>query len=300
MQASGADAEKAQVNRSFLFVPADSERKMKKAGDAGADALILDLEDAVVPEARPEARLMAAGYLQGRQNVWVRINPLDSEDAAADLEAVMPAGPAGVVLPKARSAADAVTLSRRIDELEQRHGIEPGQTRIIVLCTERPEALFALDGYADATERLFGLSWGAEDLSVAVGASANRDEQGNWLPTFEMARSLCLLAAAAAEVTAIDTVYTDFRDHEGLLRYAANARRDGFSGMLAIHPAQIDVINAAFEPSTAEIERAERIVALFDANPGAGTVGMDGKMIDRPHLIQARRLLDRAKHKRNQ
>ncbi len=288
------------MNRSFLFVPADSERKMKKAGDTGADALILDLEDAVVPEARPEARLMASGYLQGRQNVWVRINPLDSEDSAADLEAVMPAGPAGIVLPKARSAADAVALSRSIDELEQRHGIEPGKTRIIVLCTERPEALFTLHGYVDATERLFGLSWGAEDLSVAVGASANRDEQGNWLPTFEMARSLCLLAATAAEVTAIDTVYTDFRDHEGLLRFAANARRDGFGGMLAIHPAQVDVINAAFEPSTADIERAERIVELFDANPGAGTVGMDGKMIDRPHLIQARRLLERGKHKRNQ
>ncbi|MDH3305482.1 MAG: CoA ester lyase [Gammaproteobacteria bacterium] len=288
------------MNRSFLFVPADSERKMKKAGDTGADALILDLEDAVAPEARPEARLMASEYLQGRQNVWVRINALDSEDSAADLEAVIPARPAGIVLPKARRAADAVALSRCINELEQQSGIERGQTRIIVLCTERPEALFTLHGYVDATKRLFGLSWGAEDLSVAVGASANRDEQGNWLPIFEMARSLCLLAAAAAEVTAIDTVFTDFRDHEGLLRYAANARRDGFSGMLAIHPAQVDVINAAFEPSPAEIDRAERIVELFEANPGAGTIGLDGKMIDRPHLIQARRLLERRKHTRNQ
>ena len=287
------------MNRSFLFVPADSERKMKKAGNAGADALILDLEDSVTPEARPEARLMASAYLQGKQNVWVRINPFDSEDSAADLEAVMPAEPTGIVLPKARSAADAIALSRRIDELEQRHGIEQGITRIIVLCTERPEALFTLHGYMGATERLLGLSWGAEDLSVAIGASANRDEQGNWLPTFEMARSLCLLAAAAAEVTAIDTVFTDFRDHDGLLRYAAKARRDGFSGMLAIHPAQVDAINAAFEPSTAEIERAERIVDLFDANPGAGTIGMDGKMIDRPHLVQAQQLLQRAKHTRN-
>ncbi len=299
MQAFSADAEKAQMNRSFLFVPADSERKMKKAGDTGADALILDLEDAVVPEVRADARLMASEYLQGKQNVWVRINPLDNEDAAADLEAVMPAAPAGIVLPKARSAADAIALARRIDELEQRHGIEQGQTRIIVLCTERPEALFTLHGYAGSTERLYGLSWGAEDLSVAVGASANRDERGNWLPTFEMARSLCLLAAAAAEVTAIDTVFTDFRDHEGLLRYAANAHRDGFSGMLAIHPAQVDAINTAFEPSTAEIERAERIVELFEANPGAGTIGLDGKMIDRPHLVQAQRLLQRAKHIRN-
>jgi len=243
---------------------------------------------------------MACEYLQGKQDVWVRINPFDSEDAAADLEAVMPAEPTGIVLPKARSAADAIALSRRIDELEQRHGIEQGQTRIIVLCTERPEALFTLHGYVGATERLLGLSWGAEDLSVAVGASANRDEQGNWLPAFEMARSLCLLAAAAAEVTAIDTVFTDFRDAEGLLRYAEGARRAGFSGMLAIHPAQVSVINTAFEPSTAEIEHAESIVELFDANPGAGTVGLDGKMIDRPHLAHAQRLLERAKHTKNQ
>jgi citrate lyase subunit beta/citryl-CoA lyase len=212
----------------------------------------------------------------------------------------MPAEPTGIVLPKARSAADAIALSRRIDELEQRHGIEQGQTKIIVLCTERPAALFTLHGYMGATERLLGLSWGAEDLSVAVGASANRDEQGNWLPAFEMARSLCLLAAAAAEVTAIDTVFTDFRDAEGLLRYAEGARRAGFSGMLAIHPAQVAVINAAFEPSTAEIEHAESIVELFDANPGAGTVGLDGKMIDRPHLVHAQRLLERAKHTKNQ
>ncbi|MBT8090978.1 MAG: CoA ester lyase [Gammaproteobacteria bacterium] len=287
------------MNRSFLFVPADSERKMKKAGDAGADALILDLEDSVTPEVRAEARLMASAYLRGKQNVWVRINPLESEDCSADLEAVIPSAPTGIVLPKARSADDAGALSRRIDELEQRHGIEQGQTRIIVLCTERPEALFTLGGYVGVTERLLALSWGAEDLSAAIGASATRDEQGSWLPTFEMARSLCLLAAAAAEVTAIDTVFTDFRDTEGLLRYAEGARRHGFSGMLAIHPAQVAVINTAFEPSTAEIEHAERIVDLFDANPGAGTIGLDGKMIDRPHLAQAKRLLERAKQIRN-
>lgn len=279
------------MNRSFLFVPADSDRKLAKAGSVGADALILDLEDAVTPDARPEARLRAAEYLKGKENVWVRINPFDSEDAEADLEAVMGSAPAGIVLPKPRSAADAIALSRRIDILEQQLDIPDGQTRIMALCTERPEALFTLSGYADTTERLFGLSWGAEDLSAAVGANANRDEAGNWLPLYEMARSFCLLAAAAAEVTALDTVYTDFRDKEGLLRYAANARRDGFSGMLAIHPAQVDVINATFLPTAAEIERAERIVALFEENPGAGTVGLDGRMIDRPHLEQARRIL---------
>lgn len=291
MQAFRTDAEKARMNRSFLFVPADSERKLQRAGSAGADALILDLEDSVAADARPDARLLAAEYLRGKKDVWVRINPLDSNDAIADLEAVMPSAPAGIVLPKPRNAADAIALSKHIDQLEQQHDIEHGQTRILALCTERPEALFALHSYVDATERLYGLSWGAEDLSAAVGASANRDAQGNWLPLYEMARSFCLLAAAAAEVTALDTVFTDFRDGDGLLRYAASARRDGFTGMLAIHPAQIDTINAAFVPSTAEVEHARRVVALFENNPGAGTVGLHGKMIDRPHLIQAQRVL---------
>jgi len=206
----------------------------------------------------------------------------------------MPSAPAGIVLPKPRSATDVIALSARIDEFERQHQIAAGKTKIIALCTERPEALLTLEGYIGATARLSGLSWGAEDLSAAVGASANRDEQGNWLPLYETARSLCLLAAAAADVAALDTVYTDFRDLDGLLRYAANARRDGFAGMLAIHPEQVDIINAAFMPSQAEIEHAKRVVALFDANPGAGTIGMDGKMIDRPHLIQARRVLEKA------
>ena len=279
------------MSRSFLFVPADSQRKLEKAGGVGADALILDLEDAVAAEARPAARELAAEYLQGKARVWVRVNPVDTEDFALDLEAVMPAAPAGIILPKPRSAADAVTLSNRIDALEARHGIEQGTTKIMALCTERPEALFRLDGYIGATERLYGLSWGAEDLAAAVGGTTNRDADGNWLPQFELARSLCLFAAAAAEVAAIDTVYTDFRDADGLLRYASHAKRDGFSGMLAIHPAQVDVINKAFEPTAEELERAARIIRLFDETPGAGTVGLDGKMIDRPHLVQARRLL---------
>ncbi len=287
------------MNRSFLFVPADSDRKLAKAGGAGADALILDLEDSVTPEARPMARANAADYLKDTKNVWVRINPLDTDDAMADLGAVMPSAPCGIVLPKPRSAADVIALSRRIDVLEQKLGIEQGRTRIIALCTERPEALFTLNSYAGATERLFGLSWGAEDLSAAIGASTNRDPAGNWLPLYEMARSFCLLAAAAAEVTALDTVFTDFRDQEGLLRYAANARRDGFGGMLAIHPAQVEVINSAFSPSAAEIEQAHRIVALFEENPGAGTVGLDGKMVDRPHLVQAQRILKMSQRTQN-
>ena len=279
------------MSRSFLFVPADSERKLVKAGSVGADALILDLEDAVAPAARPQARKLAVDYLQDVDNAWVRINPIDTDDSIADLDAVLPGAPAGIVLPKPRSAADAVVLAERLDDLEKTHGLEPGSTRIMALCTEHPEALFTLDSYIGATPRLDALSWGAEDLAAATGAVANRDDDGNWLPRFEMARSLCLFAAAAAEVAAVDTVYTDFRDLEGLLRYASQARRDGFSGMLAIHPAQVEVINAAFEPTAEELERAARIIRLFDENPGAGTVGLDGKMIDRPHLVQARRLL---------
>ncbi len=279
------------MNRSFLFVPADSERKLVKAGSVGADALILDLEDAVAPAARPQARRLAVDYLQDADNAWVRINPIDTDDSIADLDAVMSGAPAGIVLPKPRSAADAVVLAERLGDLEKKHGREPGSTHIMALCTEHPEALFTLDSYIGATPRLDALSWGAEDLAAATGGVANRDDDGNWLPRFEMARSLCLFAAAAAEVAAVDTVYTDFRDLDGLLRYASQARRDGFSGMLAIHPAQVEVINAAFEPTAEELERAARIIRLFDENPGAGTVGLDGKMIDRPHLVQARRLL---------
>ena len=186
-------------------------------------------------------------------------------------------------------------LASQLDELEKQHGIEAGKTGILSICTERPEALFALGLYAGASSRLYGLSWGAEDLGTAVGASTNRDNDGNWLPPYEMARSLCLFAAAAAEVAAIDTVYTDYRNMDGLANYAANARRDGFVGMLAIHPAQVDIINRAFVPTTAALERAERIVALFEENPGAGALGLDGEMIDRPHLVQAQRLLQLAK-----
>ena len=295
MQTVGADVAEAVVHRSYLFVPADSERKMAKAIDAGADAVILDLEDSLSAEARPAARIIAREYLAGKQNVWVRINPIDTEDAIADLEAVMPSAPAGIVLPKPRSAADAVLLATRLDELEAAHDLAAGQTGIISICTEQPEALFSLHGYIAATPRLRGLSWGAEDLSAAVGATSNRADDGNWLPPYELARSLCLFAAAAAEVVAIDTVFTDFSDNEGLARYAGNARRDGFSGMLAIHPGQVEVINRAFSPTEAELEWAARVVAVFEKNPGAGTIGLDGRMIDRPHLVQAKRIIELAR-----
>lgn len=285
--------------RSFLFVPADSERKLQKATGVKADALILDLEDAVAAEARPAARKLAREFLADADNAWVRINPMDTDDALADLEGVMAGAPAGIFLPKPRSAAQAVVLAQELERLEAEHGLESGATPIIALCTEHPQALLTLDSWIGGTERLAGLSWGAEDLSAAVGASANRDNGGNWLPTFEMARSLCLVAAAAAEVAAIDTVFTDFRNLDGLQQYAANARRDGFTGMLAIHPDQVDVINNAFMPNDEEIANAQKIVDLFEANPGAGTLGLDGKMIDRPHVLQAQRMLSLANKIKN-
>jgi len=283
------------MNRSYLFVPADSERKLSRAADAGADAVILDLEDSVTAASRPTARDLARNYAEGKHNVWVRINPIDSADAELDLAGVMPAVPAGIVLPKPRGADDVLLLARKLDEFEKQHGIEAGKTEILSICTERPEAIFTLGSYAGASSRLCALSWGAEDLSAAVGASTNRAADGSWLPPYELARSLCLFAAATAEVAAIDTVYTDYRNAEGLANYAASARRDGFAGMLAIHPAQVGIINQAFIPTTAELERAERIVALFDENPGAGALGLDGEMIDRPHFVQAQRILQLAK-----
>lgn len=296
MQTFGTHAAATRVSRSFLFVPADSARKLEKARTSAADAIILDLEDSVTASELPKARHLAAGFLHNKPQaeVWVRINPLDTDDASEDLQAVMPAAPGGIVLPKPRDAADALSLANRLDELERAHGLEPGQTKILPIATERPGALFRMDSYADSTARLAGLTWGAEDLSVAVGASANRDAGGQWLPPYQLARSLCLFAAAAAGVPAIDTVYTDFRNPQGLAASAAAARRDGFEGMLAIHPEQVAIINNAFVPTSAETERARRIVELFAANPDAGTLGMDGEMIDRPHWKQAQRILETA------
>ncbi len=299
MQTLGVDVAKARMSRSYLFVPADSERKLRKAVDAGADALIVDLEDSVTPDARPAARELARDFVAGKAHVWVRINAMDTEDAILDLQAVIPSAPVGIVLPKPNGAQDALHLAQVLDGLEEEHGIDSGATRIMPICTERPGALFALNQYTDSTPRLAALSWGAEDLSAAVGATESRDQAGNWLPPYELARSLCLFAAAAANVAAIDTVYTDFRDGDGLANYAARARRDGFTGMLAIHPAQVDVINASFMPSDQELSRAARIVLLFDQNPDAGTLSLDGQMVDRPHLIQAQRILQLAKQGNN-
>ena len=285
------------MSRSYLFVPADAERKLAKAAETAADALIIDFEDAVAADRRPAARELVRSGLPdyGDKDVWIRINPLDGGEAEADLDAALSAGPIGIVLPKAEGARDIDRLASLLDERERSLGLDVGSTRIMPIVTERPAALFLLHGYVEASPRLAGLTWGAEDLGVAVGATETRAADGSWLPPYELARSLCLFAAHAADVAAIDTVFTDFRDSDGLAKYVANARRDGFDGMLAIHPAQVETINAGFLPSPEELEHAERIVALFAANPEAGALGMDGEMVDRPHWLQARKILDKTK-----
>jgi citrate lyase subunit beta/citryl-CoA lyase len=289
-------APQAGPMRSLLFVPGDSEKKIAKATGIAADVLIFDLEDAVVPERKAAARslvreILAARSGDQRQQLWVRINPLDQPDAGADLGAVMPLRPDGIVLPKTRSPADVEVLGRRIGTYEAEHDFRVGSTRILPVATETPQSLFSLGEYAKCAQRLAGITWGAEDLAAAVGATANREADGRWTAPYQMVRNLCLFAAHAAGVAAIDTLWANFRDPQGLEMSCVEARRDGFSGKLAIHPDQVEVINRCFSPSAEEIERARRIVELFDANPGAGTLAMDGQMLDLPHLRQARRIL---------
>jgi citrate lyase subunit beta/citryl-CoA lyase len=272
--------------RSLLFVPGDRPDRMEKALGAGADALILDLEDAVAPAAKAEARRAVADFLAAdrRVGLWVRVNPLDSTENEKDLVAILAAHPDGIVLPKAEGGDSVDELSRRLSE---RGNVT---TRILAIATETPAAMFQLGSYGGA-KRLDGLTWGAEDLPAAIGAATSREEDGRYTPPYELARSLCLFGAAAAGVAAIETVYPAFRDLEGLAAYAGRARRDGFAGMMAIHPAQVPVINAAFTPSAEEVAHAEAVVAAFEASPEAGALSLDGRMIDRPHLVQARRIL---------
>jgi citrate lyase subunit beta/citryl-CoA lyase len=290
----------ATSTRSWLFAPGDSERKMTKATASAADIVLLDLEDAVADEGKPGARAMVADFLAAqpaadRERLWVRINPLDGPHALADLAAVIPAGPGGVMLPKSRGGQDAERLDHYLSALEVAagrgsDGTEPGGTQVIVLVTETAPAMFTTGSYQGAP-RVVALTWGAEDLADAMGASGNREPDGSYGFTFELARSLCLLGAAAAGVTAVDTVHTDFRDLDGLRRRAGRVRRDGYRGMLAIHPDQVDVINEAFTPTAEELVQAQEIVDLFAAHPGAGTIGHNGVMLDRPHLARAQSLL---------
>ena len=287
--------------RSWLFVPGDSETKLAKAPGVGADAIIVDLEDAVSPEAKPRARELAAGWLKAhRPQVtaersfarWVRINALDTRLWRDDLLAVLPGAPDGIMLPKAAGPEDVQQLTAELYEQEQRSGIAPGSTRILPLVSETAAAALTIAAYVPASlPRLAGLTWGAEDLSAALGALRKRDADGNWTDTFRMVRAQTLLAAHAKGVMAIDTLHADFADMAGLQRVAEASRADGFTGMLAIHPTQVAVINAAFTASEAELDAARAIVAAFAESPGAGALQIDRRMIDRPHLAAAQRLL---------
>ena len=280
--------------RSWLFAPGDSARKTEKALASEADRIILDLEDSVAPEAKAEARRMVAAALQdagaARGRIWVRINPLGGGLAAGDLEAIMPARPAGIMLPKSENGADVAALDTMLAPLEGAHGIAPGSTQVHPLVTETAAAMFGTGSYRGAP-RLAAMSWGAEDLADSLGALGNTGADGRYRPTYEMARSLCLLGAAAAGVPAIETIMGDFRDFDGLKARAEMVRRDGFRGMLAIHHDQVAAINAAFTPGEDEVAEARLIVRLFAENPGAGTIAGPRGMLDRPHLSRARQIL---------
>ena len=285
--------------RSFLFIPGDNPKKLDKGLGSGADALLLDLEDSVAPQRKAEARATTVAFLneargaKTRPRLYVRINGLATGLANDDLAAVMAGAPDGILLPKAEGGAAVADCDARLKIWEARHDLKPGVTDIIAIATETAAALFLAGSYAGASARLKGLTWGAEDLSVELGAEANRDRDGNFLAPYQLARSLCLAGAAAAQVQAIDTVYVDFRNDAGLRRECEEARRDGFTGKMAIHPAQVAAINEAFTPSAEAIKRAEAVIAAFADNPSAGTVGIGGVMYDRPHLERARQLLAR-------
>ncbi|GGN56044.1 CoA ester lyase [Novosphingobium indicum] len=283
--------------RSWLFAPGDSEKKMTKAMEGDADIVLIDLEDAVAIDNKANARPMVHDFIkanpQQRHRLWVRVNPLDGPYTLLDLAAVMPAHPGGIMLPKVYGRQDVETLDKYLEAFEVANGIEQGSTPLIVLMTETAEAMFHWGDYKDCP-RVVALTWGAEDLADSIGASSNRNPDGSYSFTYEMARSFCVLGAATAGVTAIETISADFRDLDALKARAEKVRRDGYGGMLAIHPAQIPVINAAFTPTEAEIAEAQEIVDVFAANPGVGAIGWKGGMLDRPYLARAERLLKQA------
>jgi citrate lyase subunit beta/citryl-CoA lyase len=281
--------------KSLLFVPGDSEKKMTKGQSTAASALILDLEDAVAIERIEIARGMVKEFLASRpdrsQQLWVRINPLGTPLSLPDLIAIVSGGPDGILLPKVESAKDIMVLDHYLTALEQREGIAAGSIRIMPVATETPQAMFALDTYRGASPRLVGLTWGAEDLSTALGASTNRVDSGEYEFTYQLARSLCLLGAHAAGLQAIDTITPDFRDHERLKREVRASRRAGFTGKIAIHPDQVDGINHGYSPDDEEVRHATAVVDAFERAAGAGAVQLEGKMLDKPHLTQALRVL---------
>jgi citrate lyase subunit beta / citryl-CoA lyase len=280
--------------RSFLFVPADAERKLARGSQSAADVLVFDLEDSVAEEQKAAARVTLSAWVKGHsadRRAWIRINPPGSEHLLADLAAIVPLHPTGVVLPKITGPEDVRVTSEYLTMAETMSNVAVGSIRIIAVCTETPAAVLRISELAGATlPRLAGLMWGGEDLSACLGAADPRTPAGAWRPVYEHARTQCLLAARQLDVAAIDTVFVDVRDEEGCRRSAMEARRDGFNGKVAIHPDQVAVINAAFTPSPEEIERAKLIVRAFEG--GRGTVAFEGKMLDLPHLRNARRLLN--------
>jgi citrate lyase subunit beta / citryl-CoA lyase len=287
--------------RSLLFVPADDEKKLAKGLVSGADALLIDLEDSVALSRKPGAREIASAFIvearkrAARPRLYVRINAHGTGMVSDDLDAVMPAAPDGIMLPKSQSGDDVSLLSAKLAVREAESGLHDGQTRIIAIATETARSLFHMGSYVGISERLAGLTWGAEDLSADLGAETARLDDGAYTDPYRLARSLCLFAANAAEAAPIDTVYTSFRDLDGLRLESEAARRDGFTAKMAIHPAQVAVINAVFTPTEQAVARARHIVDFFAANPDAGVTGINGEMIDRPHVRRAERILAAAK-----
>jgi len=283
--------------RSLLFVPGDSERKIAKAQSSVADALILDLEDSVVPDKRAAARELCVATLKagGTKPMFVRINALETPDALLDLAAVVRGQPYGIMLPKCSSVRDVHVLDRYLSALEIRDGVVPGTTKVLPIITETAASMFGAATYRQTTPRLAGLLWGGEDLAADIGARGNRDSRGQYEPIFELARSFCLLAATSAHVTAVDAVYTDFRNADGLRAETAAGARSGFTAKAAIHPDQAAVINEVFTPSADEVAHAHRVVKLFEGGETTGVAALDGKMLDQPHLKMAKRILSRAR-----
>lgn len=286
--------------RSLLFIPGDSPKKLEKGVASGADAIIVDLEDAISPERKAAARDMTLAYLKEvqpltkRPRLMVRINGLQTGLTDADLDVIVAGKPDTIMLPKAEGGVAVTHCDAKLAAREAMHGLPAGGIALVAIATETAKALFLAGTFAGSSRRLAGLTWGAEDISAEIGAEANRDAQGNFLDLYRLARALCLAGAAAARVQPIDTVYVDFRNDAGLRRECEEARRDGFTGKMAIHPAQIPVINEIFTPTADAIAKAKAVIAAFAAEPGAGTVGIGGLMYDRPHLEQARMLLARA------
>jgi citrate lyase subunit beta/citryl-CoA lyase len=290
--------------RSLLFVPADSTRKLDKAMSSGADALIVDLEDSIAPDGKASARASAADFLKAamanvaRPMLMVRVNGLDTGLTDADLDAIAPAKPDAIMLPKAEGGAAVIHADAKLAVREAKNDLPDGHIKILPIATETAAALFLAGTFAGASQRLIGLTWGAEDLSAELGAHTNRDADGRFLDPYRLARTLCLAGAAAAGVAAIDTVFVDFRNDAGFRRECGEAARDGFVGKMAIHPAQVPIINEVFTPSTEAVAQAQSIVAAFAVAPGAGVVGIGGVMYDRPHLARAKQLLARAMRER--